>query len=87
MSAYAIGDRATWVAFANKKDLEILVEGDERLFNPYGVILVNPERFSHVKAEMGQTFIDWLVSASGQDAIASYRREGQQLFYPSAAGS
>lgn len=87
MSAYAISDRATWVAFANKKDLEILVEGDERLFNPYGVIQVNPERFPHVKAELGQAFVDWLVSASGQDAIESYRRDGQQLFYPSAAGS
>ena len=87
MSAYAISDRATWIAFGNKKNLEILAEGDARLFNPYGVILVNPQHHPHVKAKEGQAFIDWLVSAEGQHAIARYRRNGRQLFYPSAAGS
>jgi tungstate transport system substrate-binding protein len=86
LGAYTLTDRATWISFANKGDLKVLVEGDARLYNPYGVILVNPERHPHVNAEAGQTFIDWLTSAAGQRAIASYRVDGNQLFFPSAAG-
>src|SRR5690606_24081100 len=84
MPAYALADRGTWISFQNRDDLEILVEGDERLFNQYGVILVNPERHPHVKASEGQAFIDWLVSEEGQEAIASYTLNGEQLFYPNA---
>ncbi len=84
MGAYALTDRATWLAFRNKGDLEVLVEGDERLFNPYGAILVNPARHPHVHAREGQTFIDWLVSDPGQAAIAAYRLDGRQLFFPNA---
>ncbi len=84
MGAYALSDRATWRAFANKGDLEVLVEGDERLFNPYGVILVNPARHPHVHAREGQAFIDWLVSETGQKAIADFRVDGRQLFFPNA---
>ncbi|WP_119459864.1 extracellular solute-binding protein [Rhodospirillaceae bacterium SYSU D60014] len=82
MEAYALTDRATWISFENKGDLEILVEGDKRLFNPYGVILVNPEKHPHVKAEAGQKFIDWIISPEGQEAIADYKLNGQQLFFP-----
>lgn len=85
MGAYAMTDRATWIAFANKGGHEILVEGDPRLFNQYGVILVNPARHPHVKAEEGQAFVDWLRSPEGQGAIASFRIDGQQLFFPNAA--
>ena len=84
MGAYALADRATWVAFANKGDHRVLVEGDARLVNPYGVILVNPVRHRHVKARDGQAFIDWLISEAGQNAIASFRVDGQQLFFPAA---
>ena len=84
MNAYALADRATWVAFANKGELEILAEGDPRLRNPYGVILVDPARHPHVKAADGQAFIDWLVSDAGQAAIAAFRVNGEQLFYPTA---
>ena len=84
MGAYALSDRATWHAFQNKGDLEVLVEGDQRLFNPYGVILVNPARHPHVHAREGQAFIDWLVSDDGQAAIAAYRLDGRQLFFPNA---
>ena len=84
MGAYALSDRATWLAFQNKGDLEVLVEGDTRLFNPYGVILVNPAKHPYVKAEAGQAFIDWLVSEPGQAAIAAYRLDGRQLFFPNA---
>ena len=87
LGAYALTDRATWISFANKADLEPMVQGDARLFNPYGVILVNPARFPHVKAADGQTFIDWLVSPAGQAAIADFKVDGQQLFFPNAAGS
>jgi len=89
LPAYTLTDRGTWLSFENRGPLEIVVEGDERLFNPYGVILVNPERHDHVKAEAGQTFIDWLTSDEGQAAIASYTIGGEQLFFPSAdaAGS
>ncbi len=84
MGAYALTDRATWIAFENKGDLEVVVEGDDALFNQYGVILVNPEKFEHVKQEEGLTFIDWLLSDEGQAAIAAYRLDGQQLFFPNA---
>jgi tungstate transport system substrate-binding protein len=82
MAAYALADRGTWLSFKNKGDLEILVEGDSRLFNQYGVILVNPERHPHVKAAEGQAFVDWLVSPEGQQAIGDFKIEGQQLFFP-----
>ncbi len=84
MGAYALSDRATWMAFQNKGDLEVLVEGDPRLFNPYGLILVNPAKNPHVNARDGQAFIDWLVSEPGQRAIASFRVNDRQLFFPSA---
>ena len=82
MSAYALTDRATWLSFRNPGDLEILVEGDRRLFNPYGVMLVNPAKHPHVKRDAGQKFIDWLVSSEGRAAIAAFRIQGQQLFFP-----
>jgi len=84
-SAYVLADRGTWLSFGNRGDLQILVEGDKRLFNQYGVMLVNPARHAHVKKELGQQFIDWLVSPSGQKAIADYKIKGEQLFYPNAA--
>jgi len=83
-NAYVLADRGTWLSFENRRDLEVLVEGDERLFNQYGVMLVNPERHSHVKAEAGQAFIDWLVSDEGQEAIAAFTIGGEQLFIPNA---
>ena len=82
--AYALTDRGTWLAFANKDDFKVLVEGDDKLFNQYGVILVNPAKHPNVKAKQGQAFIDWLVSPEGQAAIASYTIDGQQLFFPNA---
>lgn len=82
--AYALTDRGTWLSFENRGPLEIVFEGDDVLFNPYGIILVNPERHPHVKVEQGQAFIDWLVSDEGQAAIASYTLNGEQLFFPSA---
>jgi tungstate transport system substrate-binding protein len=85
MGAYALTDRGTWISFENKGDLAILVEGDPRLSNPYGIILVNPEKHAHVKQEMGQQFIDWVISGEGQQAIADFKLNGQQLFFPSAA--
>jgi tungstate transport system substrate-binding protein len=84
-SAYVLADRATWLSFKDKGDLVIAVEGDNRLFNQYGVILVNPEKHPSVKKELGQQFIDWLVSAEGQKAIADYKINGEQLFYPNAS--
>ncbi|MBV1695350.1 MAG: substrate-binding domain-containing protein [Hyphomicrobiales bacterium] len=87
MGAYVLADRGTWISFRNKADLDIAVEGDSALFNQYGVILVNPSRHPHVRKDLGQQFIDWLVSAEGQNAIRSYRIEGQQLFFPNAAGA
>jgi tungstate transport system substrate-binding protein len=84
MNGYILSDRATWLAFKNPGDLTIVVEGDTRLFNQYGVILVNPEKHKHVKREQAQAFIDWVVSADGQKAIADYRIGGQQLFFPNA---
>nr|WP_205574659.1 substrate-binding domain-containing protein [Indioceanicola profundi] len=85
MDAYALSDRGTWLNFKNRQGLEIAVQGDPKLFNQYGVILVNPEKHPHVKKEAGQTFIDWLVGKSGQQAIAAYRIGGEQLFFPNAA--
>jgi tungstate transport system substrate-binding protein len=84
LNAYALADRGTWLSFRNRGELRIVVQGDRRLFNQYGVILVNPARHPHVKREMGQAFIDWLVSRGGQDAIAAYRIDGEQLFFPNA---
>jgi tungstate transport system substrate-binding protein len=81
---YVMSDRGTWISFKNKDDLQIVVEGDKRLFNQYGVMLVNPAKHAHVKKDLGQQFIDWLVSAEGQKAIADYKINGQQLFYPNA---
>jgi tungstate transport system substrate-binding protein len=84
MPAYTVTDRGTWLSFKNRRDLEVLLEGDPALFNQYAVILVNPERHPHVKAKQGQAFIDWLLSAEGQETIASFKIDGQQLFYPNA---
>ncbi|MBL6617173.1 MAG: extracellular solute-binding protein [Reyranella sp.] len=84
LDAYVLSDRGTWLAFGNKADLAIAVQGDKRLFNQYGVMLVNPAKHPHVKAAAGQRFIDWLVSPEGQRAIADYRIDGQQLFFPNA---
>jgi tungstate transport system substrate-binding protein len=84
MNGYVLSDRGTWISFKNRGDLEISVEGDRRLFNQYGVMLVNPEKFPSVKKEFGQAFIDWLVSTEGQTAIAGYKIDGQQLFFPNA---
>ena len=86
-NAYVLSDRGTWLAFQNRGDLAILVEGDKRLFNQYGVMLVSPARCPSVKKELGQQFIDWLVSPEGQNVIAGYRINGQQLFYPNANDS
>ena len=84
LGAYILSDRATWIAFRNKGTLNIAVEGDLRLFNQYGVILVNPEKHPHVKKADGQAFIDWLVGPEGQAAIAGFKVDGQQLFFPNA---
>jgi tungstate transport system substrate-binding protein len=84
MDAYVLSDRGTWLSFRNRGDLDIAVEGDQRLFNQYGVMLVNPERHPHVKKEWGQAFVDWLISPQGQKAIADYKIEGKQLFFPNA---
>jgi tungstate transport system substrate-binding protein len=84
MGAYVLSDRATWINFRNRGDLEIVVEGDRRLFNQYGVILVNPARHAHVKKADGQAFIDWLLGPEGQKAIADYKINGAQLFFPNA---
>jgi tungstate transport system substrate-binding protein len=83
-SAYVLADRGTWLNFKNRGDLAVLVEGDKRLFNQYGVMLVNPAKYPHIKAADGQKFIDWLVSATGQATIAGYKIDGEQLFFPSA---
>jgi tungstate transport system substrate-binding protein len=86
-NAYVLADRGTWLSFKNRDDLTVLVEADQRLFNQYGVMLVNPAKHPHVKAAEGQAFIDWLVSPEGQKAIADYKIEGEQLFFPNAAGA
>jgi len=83
-NGYVLADRGTWLNFKNRGDLEIVVEGDQRLFNQYGVMLVNPEKHKHVKKAEGQAFIDWLVSPEGQKAIADYKINGQQLFFANA---
>jgi tungstate transport system substrate-binding protein len=83
-NAYVLTDRGTWISFKNRGDLVVAVEGDKRLFNQYGVILVNPAKHANVKKEYGQAFIDWLVSPEGQKAIADYKINGEQLFYPNA---
>jgi tungstate transport system substrate-binding protein len=85
MGAYIMTDRASWTAFGNKGDFQIAVQGDARLFNQYGIILVNPEKHPNVRAELGQVFVDWVISAAGQAAIAGFTRDGQQLFFPNAA--
>ena len=82
--AYALTDRGTWLAFANRDDFKVMVQGDHKLFNQYGVILVNPARHPNVKGTQGQTFIDWLTGPEGQSAIANYKIDGQQLFFPNA---
>jgi tungstate transport system substrate-binding protein len=83
-NGYVLSDRATWINFRNRGELDIAVEGDQRLFNQYGVMLVNPERYKHVKKAEGQAFVDWLVSPEGQKAIADYKINNQQLFFPNA---
>ena len=83
-NAYVLADRGTWLAFKNRGDLDIVVEGDKRLFNQYGVILVNPAKHPHVKKELGQAFIDWIVSPEGQKAISDFKINGQQLFFANA---
>ena len=84
MDAYLMSDRGTWLAFKNRANLKILVEGDVKLFNQYGVMLVNPARHPHVKREFAMAFIDWITGAEGQQAVASYRIEGESLFFPNA---
>jgi tungstate transport system substrate-binding protein len=84
LQAYVLSDRGTWISFRNRGDLDILVEGDKHLFNQYGVMLVNPEKHPTVKKEDGQVFVDWLISLEGQAAIAAYKIDGQQLFFPDA---
>ena len=86
-NAYVLSDRATWINFKNKGDLQILVENDKRMFNQYAVILVNPAKHPDVKREFGQQFINWLISPEGQNAIANYRINGEQLFFPNASDS
>ncbi|MDB5564941.1 MAG: extracellular solute-binding protein family 1 [Tardiphaga sp.] len=84
MNGYVLSDRGTWLSFKNRGDLVIAVEGDKRMFNQYGVILVNPDKFPSVKKELGQAFVDWLISPEGQNVIANYKIDGQQLFFPNA---
>ncbi len=84
MNAYILADRGTWLSFKNRGDLAIVVQGDQKLFNPYGVMLVNPARHPHVKKAEGMAFIDWIVSPEGQASIAAYKIGGEQLFFPSA---
>lgn len=84
MNAYAFTDRGTWLSFKNRGDLAIVVEGDQRLFNQYGVMLVNPAKHAHVKKDLGQAFIDWIISPEGQKAIAEYKIGSDQLFFPNA---
>lgn len=84
-NAYLLADRGTWLSFKARGDLTVLVEGDKRLFNQYGVILVNPAKHAHVKKDLGQAFIDWVVSPAGQAQIAAYKIGGEQLFFPNAS--
>lgn len=85
MSAYVLADRGTWLSFKNRGELEITVEGDKRLFNQYGVMLVNPAKHSHVKKADGQAFVDWIISPDGQKAITDYKIGGEQLFFANAS--
>ena len=84
LNAYVLSDRGTWISFENRGDLDILVQGDKRLFNQYGVMLVSPEKYPSVKKQLGQAFVDWLISPEGQAAIPGYKIGGQQLFFPDA---
>ena len=84
MNAYILSDRGTWLSFKNRGDLTIVVQGDKRLFNQYGIMLVNPAKHPNVKAQWGQAFIDWILSSEGQQAIADYKINGHQLFFPNA---
>ena len=84
LPAYTLSDRGTWISFKNRGPLQIVVEGDQKLFNQYGVMLLNPAKHPHVKVELGQQFIDWIVADAGQKTIADYKIEGQQLFFPNA---
>jgi len=84
MNAYILSDRGTWLAFRNRADLAILVEGDKRLFNQYGVMLVNPQKHPNVKKSEGMAFINWVTSPEGQKTIADYKIGGEQLFFPNA---
>lgn len=84
MNAYILADRGTWLSFKNRGDLAIQIEGDRRLFNPYGIMLVNPQKHPSVKQDLGQALIDWLISPEGQRAIAGYKIDGEQLFFPAA---
>jgi tungstate transport system substrate-binding protein len=84
LNAYTLSDRGTWLSFKNRQDLVIVLEGDKRLFNPYGIMLVNPAKHPHVKVKDGMKFINWIVSPEGQAVIASYKINGQQLFHPNA---
>jgi tungstate transport system substrate-binding protein len=86
MNAYVLADRGTWLSFKNRADLTVLVEGDKRLFNQYGVIVVNPAKYPHVKTDLAQAFADWVLSSDGQATIASYKIGGEQLFFPNADG-
>jgi tungstate transport system substrate-binding protein len=85
LDAYALSDRGTWLNFQNRRDLEIVIEGDQRLFNQYGVMLVNPAKHAGVKQALGRKFIDWLVSPEGQKSIAAYKIDGEQLFFANAS--
>jgi tungstate transport system substrate-binding protein len=82
--AYVLADRGTWLSFKNRADLQVLVQGDNRLFNQYGVMVVNPAKHPHVKQALAQGFVDWVVSPAGQAAVASYKIGGEQLFFPNA---
>jgi tungstate transport system substrate-binding protein len=84
MGAYTLSDRGTWLAFKNRQDLEIVFSGDQRMFNPYGVMLVNPAKYPQVKKDIGMRFINWITSSEGQSAIANYKINGEQLFFPDA---
>jgi len=84
MNAYILADRGTWISFKNRGELAIVVEGDKRLSNQYGVMLVNPAKHPSVKKDLGQTFVDWVISPEGQKTIAGYKIGGQQLFFPNA---
>lgn len=87
MGAYVLADRGTWLGFKNKEALKIVVEGDRRMFNQYGIMLVNPAKHPHVKAQLGQTFVNWILSPEGQSAIGSYKIMGEQLFFPNATAT